>query len=132
VSTVAVLALGALGGGFVTGLAGFGGGALGGVAGLSGPLPTIWCGLRGGSPDTQRGVYQSFNLTILGLVLCVYATRGVLTREVWGFAPVSGRDVARRVPRHPALRPRERPAFRAVVLWLLLASGVVLMVSNLR
>ena len=112
-STVAVLTLGALGGGFVTGLAGFGTGltALG-----------LWLHV----------VSPAVNLAILGLVLCVYATRGVLTREVWGFAPVSGRDVARRVPRHPALRPRERPAFRAVVLWLLLASGVVLMVSNLR
>ena len=54
---------------------GFGGGALGGVAGLSGPLPTIWCGLRGWSADTQRGVYQPFNLAILGLVLCAYACR---------------------------------------------------------
>ena len=63
-STVAVLALGALGGGFVTGLAGFGTG-----------------------------------LTALGLWL------------------------------HGRVNDRQ---FRAVVLWLLLASGVVLMVSNLR
>ena len=63
-STVAVLALGALGGGFVTGLAGFGTG-----------------------------------LTTLGL---------------WLHGHVNDRH------------------FRAVVLWLLLASGVALMVSNLR
>jgi hypothetical protein len=64
VSTVAVLAVGALGGGFVTGLAGFGTG-----------------------------------LTALGLCL------------------------------HGHVNDRQ---FRAVVLWLLLASGVVLMVSNFR
>jgi len=133
VSTVAVLALGALGGGFVTGLAGFGGGALGGVAGLSGPLPTIWCGLRSWSPNTQRGVYQSFNLTILGLVLCVYATQGVLTREVWGFAlvclPATLLGAFLGIRLYGRVNDRQ---FRAVVLWLLLASGVVLMVSNLR
>lgn len=132
-STVAVLALGALGGGFVTGLAGFGGGALGGVAGLSGPLPTIWCGLRGWSPDTQRGVYQSFNLTILGLVLCVYATQGVLTREVWGFAlvclPATLLGAFLGIRLYGRVNDRQ---FRAVVPWPLLASGVALMISNLR
>jgi uncharacterized protein len=121
------------GGKVVDGVVGFGGGALGGVAGLSGPLPTIWCGLRGWSPDTQRGVYQPFNLAILGLVLCVYATQGVLTREVWGFAlvclPATLLGAFLGIRLYGRVNDRQ---FRAVVLWLLLASGVVLMVSNLR
>jgi uncharacterized membrane protein YfcA len=121
------------GGKVADGVVGFGGGALGGVAGLSGPLPTIWCGLRGWSPDTQRGVYQPFNLTILGLVLCVYATQGVLTREVWGFAlvclPATLLGAFLGIRLYGRVNDRQ---FRAVVLWLLLASGVVLMVSNLR
>ena len=41
------------------------------------------------------------------------------------------RHVPWRLPRHPALRAGERPAVPALVLWLLLASGIVLMVSNL-
>jgi uncharacterized protein len=112
---------------------GFGGGTLGGVAGLSGPLPTIWCGLRGWSADAQRGVYQPFNLAILGLVLCAYATQGALTREVWRFtivclpATLLGAFLGIRL--YGRVNQRQ---FRLVVLWLLLGSGVALMVSNLR
>ena len=83
-STVAVLALGALGGGFVTGLAG-------------------------------------------------YATQGVLTREVWGIAlvclPATLLGAFLGIRLYGRVNDRQ---FRAVVPWLLLASGVVLMVSNLR
>jgi len=58
---------------------------------------------------------------------------GVFTREVWGFALVClpatllGAFLGIRLYGH--VNDRQ---FRAVVLWLLLASGVVLMVSNLR
>lgn len=120
------------GGKVADGLVGFGGGALGGVAGLSGPLPTIWCGLRGWSADTQRGVYQPFNLAILGLVLCVYATQGVLTRQVWSYAlvclPATFLGAFLGIRLYGRVNDRQ---FRLVVLWLLLGSGVVLMASNL-
>jgi uncharacterized membrane protein YfcA len=114
VSTVAVLTLGALGGGFVTGLAGFDTGltALG-----------LWLHV----------VSPAVNLAILGLVLCVYATQGVLTRGVWGFAlvclPATLLGAFLGIRLYGRVNDRQ---FRAVVLWLLLASGVVLMVSNLR
>ena len=121
------------GGKVADGMVGFGGGALGGVAGLSGPLPTIWCGLRDWSADTQRGVYQPFNLMILGLVLCVYATQGVLTRQVWGFAlvclPATILGAFLGIRLYGRVNDRQ---FRAVVLWALLLSGVALIVSNLR
>ena len=121
------------GGKVADGVVGFGGGALGGVAGLSGPLPTIWCGLRGWSADTQRGVYQPFNLAILGLVLCAYAAEGVLTRQVWGFAlvclPATFLGATLGIRLYGRVNDGQ---FRVLVLWLLLASGVVLMVSNLR
>ncbi len=121
------------GGKVADGLVGFGGGALGGVAGLSGPLPTIWCGLRGWSADTQRGVYQPFNLAILGVVLCVYAAQGVLTRQVWNFAlvclPATFLGAFLGIRLYGRVNDRQ---FRLVVLWLLLGSGIALMVSNLR
>jgi hypothetical protein len=121
------------GGKVADGVVGFGGGALGGVAGLSGPLPTIWCGLRGWSADTQRGVYQPFNLAILGLVLCAYAVQGVLTRQVWGFAlvclPATILGAFLGIRLYGRVNDRQ---FRRLVLWLLLLSGVVLMASNLR
>ena len=111
---------------------GFGGGVLGGVAGLSGALLTIWCGLRGWSADTQRGVYQPFNLAILGIVLGAYAVQGMLTAQVGRYLLicVPGTIVGASLGIRVYGRVDERQ-FRALVLWLLLASGVVLMVSNL-
>jgi uncharacterized protein len=120
------------GGRVADGVVGFEGGALGGVAGLSGPLPTIWCGLRGWSADTQRAVYQPYNLIVLGAVLAIYATRGVLTRQVWEYAavclPATILGAYAGIRLYGRVNDRQ---FRGLVLWLLLASGVVLVVSNL-
>ena len=78
-------------------------------------------------------MYQAFNLMILGLVLCVHATQGALTREVWGFAlvclPATSLGAFLGIRLYGRVTDRQ---FRSVVLWLLLLSGVVLMVSNLR
>ena len=113
-------------------LVGFGGGVLGGVAGLSGPLPTIWCGLRGWDADAQRGVYQLFNLTILSMALVAYATRGILTRQVLGYAlvclPATLLGAYGGIRLYGRVDDRQ---FRYLVLWLLFASGVILTVSNL-
>ena len=40
-------------------------GLLGGMTGLAGVFVTIWCGMRGWSKDTQRGVYQPVILRIV-------------------------------------------------------------------
>jgi hypothetical protein len=121
------------GGKVADGLIGFGGGALGGVAGLSGPLPTIWCSVRGWSADAQRGVYQTFNLTILATVLCVYFTQGILTKQVWGFAlvclPATILGAFLGIRMYGRVNEKQ---FRVLVLLLLLASGIVLTVTNLR
>jgi len=70
------------GGRMADGAIGLGGGVLGGLAGLSGPLPTIWASLRGWGKDASRGVFQSFNLTILVLALASQAYSGFITFEV--------------------------------------------------
>ena len=122
----------AWGGRVADGVVGFGGGALGGLAELSGVLPTIWCGLRGWSADTQRAVYQPFNLVILALALGSYATQGIMTVQVWGVllvclpATILGVYLGMRM--YGRVNDRQ---FRVLVLWLLLASGVILTVSNL-
>jgi uncharacterized membrane protein YfcA len=113
-------------------MVGFGGGALGGVAGLSGPLPTIWCGLRGWNADAQRAVYQPFNLIILAIVLCTYITQGIMTEQVWGLVLVC--IPATILGAYLGIRTYGRvndQQFRAIVLWLLLVSGIVLTASNL-
>jgi len=121
------------GGKVADGLIGFGGGALGGVAGLSGPLPTIWCSVRGWNADAQRGVYQPFNLAILATALCIYFTQGILTEQVWWFAvaclPATILGAYLGVRLYGRVNEKQ---FRAMVLWLLLASGIALTVTNLR
>lgn len=122
----------AWGGKAADGMIGFGGGALGGLAGLSGPLPTIWCGLRGWNADAQRAVYQPFNLIILAIVLGTYVAQGTMTAEMWRLifmctpATVLGAFLGIRT--YGRVNDRQ---FRVLVLWLLLASGMVLTVSNL-
>jgi uncharacterized membrane protein YfcA len=105
---------------------------MGGIAGLSGPLPTLWCGLRGWSKDAQRGVYQPYNLGVLGFTLGVYAVQGVVTARVLELAliclPMTLLGVWLGLRSYGRLDERQ---FRNLVLWLLLASGAVLTMSNL-
>ncbi|MCG8595561.1 MAG: sulfite exporter TauE/SafE family protein [Kiloniellales bacterium] len=111
---------------------GLGGGVLGGFAGLSGPLPTIWCSLKGWSKDEQRSVFQGFNLSILSLALISQALGGVVTREVLllGLVCLPATSLGAWLGRCSYDRIDDRQ-FRRLVLWLLLASGAALTVSNL-
>lgn len=52
------------------------------LAGLSGALPTIWAGLRGWGKNERRGVFQTFNLSILLFAACSQALGGFMTLEV--------------------------------------------------
>ncbi len=72
-------AIGDWGGKAADGVVGLGGGFLGGFAGLSGPLPLIWLQLRGGTTDSQRAIYQPFNLIVLALASIGMAIGGQLT-----------------------------------------------------
>ena len=61
---------------------GFAGGILGGLAGLSGPLPTLWASVRGWGKDQRRGVFQTFNWTVLFAALCLQAGIGLVKLDV--------------------------------------------------
>src|SRR6195256_6594875 len=60
----------------------FAGGILGGLAGLSGPLPILWASVRGWGKDERRGVFQTFNWTILTASLCLQAGMGLIKLDV--------------------------------------------------
>lgn len=60
---------------------GFTGGLMGGIAGLSGVMPTVWAALQGWSKERRRGVFQAFNLTILGATLIAHLWRGLMTPQ---------------------------------------------------
>ncbi|MNZ57066.1 Sulfite exporter TauE/SafE [compost metagenome] len=120
------------GGRLADGLVGTSGGVLGGIAGLSGVLMSIWCGLRGWSADRQRGIYQPYNLIVLSIALGIYASQGLLTPRVWELsllclpATLLGTWLGLRL--YGRVNDRQ---FRYLVLWLLLASGLVLTLSSL-
>ncbi len=113
-------------------LVGFAGGIMGGAGGLSGPLPTVWCGLKGWSKDDQRATLQPFNMTILAWTLVSYATQDILTGEVGRLAlaalPGTVLGVWFGVRTYGRIDDRQ---FERVILWLLLASGTVLIATNL-
>ena len=111
---------------------GFAGGILGSLAGLSGPVPILWASVRGWGKDERRGVFQTFNWTILSASLCLQAATGFITREVLALALLAlpatllGAWLGART--YHALSDRN---FRDVVLGLLFLSGIGLVWSSL-
>lgn len=112
-------------------LVGIGGGILGGIAAIPGPLTTVWCGLRGWTKDEQRAVYQPFNQTIILLAFAGYATQGIITVELGllAFYCVPASLVGMAIGMAGYKRVSE-DMFQKLVLWLLLASGVMLVILN--
>jgi uncharacterized membrane protein YfcA len=111
---------------------GFAGGILGGLAGLSGPLPTLWASVRGWGKDERRGVFQTYNWTVLSAALCLQAGTGFVTSDVLRLAlfalpgTLFGAWCGTRT--YHALSDRN---FRDVVLGLLFLSGIGLVWTSL-
>jgi uncharacterized membrane protein YfcA len=105
------------------------GGVMGGMAGLSGAIPVLWCDLRGWGKEIGRGVYQPFNIAMHVLALAGMAIAGILTQTVWtAFAIcLPGIVIGTFAGLKLYARVDDRQ-FRMIVLWLVLASGVVLTV----
>lgn len=118
------------GGNAADGVVGFGGGILGGLAGLSGPLPTIWAGLRGWGKDEKRGVFQTFNLSILLFAFASQAIGGFMTYEVGRMALVAlpGTLFGAWMGRKTYERLGDG-RFNQVVLGLLFVSGISIVVT---
>jgi uncharacterized protein len=107
------------------------GGIMGGLGGLTGPAPTLWCVLRGWDKDTQRAVFQSFNIAMHTATLTAYAIGGLITYETLRmFALVAP---AMLIPTLVGTRLYARVSdatFRTVVLVLLGLSGVALLAAS--
>ncbi|MDP1868177.1 MAG: sulfite exporter TauE/SafE family protein [Bradyrhizobium sp.] len=120
------------GGRIADGAIGFAGGILGGLAGLSGALPTLWASVRGWGKDERRGVFQTFNWTVLFTALCLQAGMGLVRLDVIWLAliafpaTITGAWLGARAYR--ALSDRN---FRDLVLALLFLSGVGLVWSSI-
>jgi hypothetical protein len=122
----------AIGGKLADAAIGFAGGILGGLAGLSGPLPILWASVRGWGKDERRGIFQTFNTTVLFAALCAQAASGLVARDVLWFAALAfpativGSWLGARL--YHALSDRN---FRDVVLGLLFLSGAILVWNSL-
>ncbi len=111
------------------GVVGFLGGVLGGLTGFAGALPTIWAGLRGWPKDEQRAVFQPYILLIQFLTLVWLGVQGAITLPAlvsfMACVPAMltglwlGWRLYGRVDEH---------GFRRIVLWLLLLSGITLVI----
>lgn len=130
----AMLAIGPIppfrGGGRIADVAvGWIGGTMAGMAGLSGAIPTIWMGLRGWSRDEQRGAFQPFILTVQLVTLAALGVGGFLTLDVAMLfllaLPAMAAGVAAGVGLYRRINDAE---FRRIVLWLLLVSGITLVI----
>ena len=122
----------AFGGRFADAAIGFAGGILGGLAGLSGPLPILWASVRGWSKDERRGIFQTFNIAVLFVALCLQGAGGMIGREALWFAVLAfpatllGSWLGARLYR--VLSDRN---FRDIVLGMLLLSGAALVWSSI-
>jgi uncharacterized protein len=111
---------------------GFAGGILGGLASLSGPLPILWASIRGWGKDERRGVFQTYNWTVLSAALCLQAASGLIERDVIWLAlltfpaTIAGAWLGARLYR--ALSDRN---FRDIVLAILFLSGLGLVWSGI-
>ncbi len=122
-----------IGGRVADGAVGLAGGVLGGLAGLSGPPPILWASVRGWGKDERRGVFQTFNWTVLTASLCLHGASGLVTPQVLGLALLAfpgtllGAWLGARV--YWKLSDRN---FGDVVLGLLFLSGLTLVWSSLH
>jgi hypothetical protein len=121
------------GGRIADGIVGFIGGILGGLAGLSGPPPILWASVRGWGKDERRGVFQTFNWTVLFVALCLQTASGLVAREVIWLAALAfpgtvlGSWIGARL--YHALSDRN---FRDIVLGMLVLSGAILVWNSLH
>lgn len=112
--------------------AGWVGGVMGGLGGLTGPAPILWCALRGWGRDTQRAVFQSFNLLMQGVIMAAYVATGTIGSEtVWLFAIVAPAMLIPTLIGARLYRRFSDSGFRRLILLLLTASGAMLVVSSL-
>src|SRR5262249_26463622 len=111
---------------------GFAGGILGGLAGLSGALPILWATLRGWDKEERRGIFQTYNWSILLTALGIQIATGFVKPEVFWLLLVAlpGTIVgaATGVKIYHGMNDRN---FNGVVLLLLFLSGLGLLCSSI-
>jgi uncharacterized membrane protein YfcA len=111
---------------------GFFNGLLGGLTGLGGIIVTVWCQLRGWPKDVQRTVFQPIILVSGIFTVASFTAAGAATPETLKLlllgVPVMLAGVWFGLKLYGKL---DEVVFRKVVLWLLLLSGLSLIVPSI-
>jgi len=106
------------------------GGTMSGLAGLTGVAPTIWATLLRWDKPTKRGIFQSYNLSMVALSLLALLWAGYLTPAFWRLAmiavPVSAISAWVGVRIYFRLGEAQ---FHGMVMAILGASGLSILVS---
>ncbi|MGC1744374.1 MAG: sulfite exporter TauE/SafE family protein, partial [Pseudolabrys sp.] len=107
-------------------------GMLGGLTGLGGVVITIWTQMRNWPKDVQRTVFQPVIMATMSITAVTYAINGAFTLETIKVffigLPVLAGGLWIGIKLYGRL---DDAAFRKVILWLLLLSGVGLLVPLL-
>jgi uncharacterized protein len=108
-------------------LIGFGGGLIGGLTAMPGALPTIWCDLHGMPKNQQRGLVQPFIAAMQVSALVLMLSRNELPSKVLIDLAVSLPPLAAGTMLGVVMFRRiNEPAFRRIILVMLLFSGLSL------
>jgi uncharacterized membrane protein YfcA len=108
---------------------GFFNGLLGGMTGLGGIIITVWCQLRGWPKDVQRAIFQPVILVAGVMTVASFGFAGAITAEILKLYMLGIPTLAAGLWTGFKLYGKlDDAAFRKVVLWLLLVSGLSLVV----
>ena len=99
------------------------------MTGLAGPIITIWCQLRGWRKDEQRAIFQPVILAAFILTATSLTVNGTITINLLKIYAMGLPFLAAGVWLGLKLYGHlDEMAFRKVILYLLLLSGIVLIV----
>lgn len=107
-------------------------GLLGGLTGLGGVVITVWCQLRDWPKDVQRQVFQPVIAATMAMSAVSFALNGAFTPDTIKLVFIGLPALMAGLWVGLKLYGRlDDAAFRKVILWLLLLSGIVLLISPL-
>ena len=105
-------------------------GILGGIGGLTGPVITLWCTARSWNSDTQRSVFQTFNLAMHTLTLMTYIASGLIdARALQMFSIVAPAMLIPTIIGNRLYSYIDQSVFRLLILTILSLSGAAILVS---
>ena len=105
---------------------------MGGLGGLTGPAPTLWAALRGWERDTQRAVFQAFNLSMHCLTIIAYFSSGTVPDSTLPlFLPLALAVMLSTFVGVRVYRRFSDATFRRMLFMLLTCSGLILIATTL-